>query len=167
MLRRILHPPTDDAPDDAPEDGQPDDAARRQNEPDLASLPIAGITRRRLATVLGVALAAWIVIVFARQVSEAAAATTRAEAMIAANDAKREEIAGLEGELERIQQPRFILQQARGYSLGGSKEVAFTLAAGAPPLDERAPGSAAVRLGAATSVSPLERWLTLLFGPGS
>ena len=96
MLRRILHPPTDDAP----EDGQPDDAARRQNEPDLASLPIAGITRRRLATVLGVALAAWIVIVFARQVSEAAAATTRAEAMIAANDAKREEIARLEGELE-------------------------------------------------------------------
>ena len=163
MLRRILHPPTDDAPDDSP----PDDSVPRQSEPDLAALSIAGITRRRLATVLGVALAAWIVIVFARQVSEAAAATTRAEAMIAANDAKREEIAGLEGELERIQQPRFILQQARGYSLGGSKEVAFTLAAGAPPLDERAPGSAALRLGAAASVSPLERWLTLLFGPGS
>ena len=79
MLRRIFNPPTDDAPDDAPDDGQPDDSARRQSEPDLASLPIAGITRRRLATVLGVALAAWIVIVFARQVSEAAAATTRAE----------------------------------------------------------------------------------------
>ena len=42
--------------------------------------------------------------------------------------ASASEIAGLERELERIQQQRFILQQARGYGLGGSKEIAFTLA---------------------------------------
>jgi hypothetical protein len=139
----------------------------RTPEPDLVALPIVGITRRRMATLLGVFLAGWIVIVFARQVSEASAATGRAEAMIATNAERRAQIAGLERELEQIQQPVFVLQQARGYGLGGSHEVPFSLAAGAPPLAANAPGSAAVRLGAPTSASPLERWLTLLFGPSS
>jgi hypothetical protein len=166
MLRRNPRPPTDEPPDPSPDDATPDVSGGRVPEPDLASLPIAGITRRRLATLLGALLAAWIVVLFARQVSEAAAATARAESMLQANEAKRAEIAGLEQELNRIQQPRFILQQARGYGLGGSKEIAFTLAPGASPLPEDAPGSAAKRVGAETSGSPLEHWLTLLFGPG-
>jgi cell division protein FtsB len=115
---------------------------------------------------LGVLLATWIVIVFARQVSEASAATGRAEAMLAANAAKRDEIAGLERELDSIQQPRYVLQQARAYGLGGPREIPFRLGPDAPPLDANAPGSAASRVGATLSVSPLERWLTLLFGPG-
>ncbi len=98
--------------------------------------------------------------------SEAAAATARAEAMVEANAAKKAEIAGLEQELDRIQQPRFILQQARGYGLGGSREIPFTIAPGASPLPADAPGSAATRVGASTSTSPLDHWLTLLFGPG-
>jgi hypothetical protein len=166
MLRRIFAPPTDDAPDD-PQDRRPDDGADGSpREPDLATLPIAGITRRRLAAGLGVLLAAWIVILFARQVGEAAAATAKAEAMVAANAAKRDEITALERELGRIQHPRFVLQQARGYGLGGSREIPFTLAPGASPLPDDAPGSAARRIGAEPSASPLERWLTLLFGPG-
>jgi hypothetical protein len=45
--------------------------------------------------------------------------------------------------------------------------VPFTLGPGAPALSPDAPGSAAVRLGADTSSpTPLESWLTLLFGPG-
>ena len=130
-------------------------------------MPVAGITRRRLAGALGVVLAAWIVIVVARQVSEAAAATARAEAMVAANDARRTEIAGLEAELRRIQEPRYILQQARGYGLGGAKEIPFTLSPDASPLPNDAPGSASTRVGSDLTVSPLERWLTLLFGPGA
>ena len=166
MLRRNPRPPTDEPPDASPDDATSDVSGGRVPEPDLASLPIAGITRRRLATLLGALLAAWIVVLFARQVSEAAAATARAESMLQANEAKRAEIAGLEQELDRIQQPRFILQQARGYGLGGSKEIPFTLAPGASPLPDDAPGSAARRVGADTSGSPLEHWLTLLFGPG-
>jgi hypothetical protein len=157
MFRRTPQTPTDDAP------GRSDSSP---SEPDLASLSIAGITRRQVAGVLGVLLAVWIVVVFARQVSEASAATTRAEAMIDANIAKRGEVAGLERELKRIQQQRFVLLQARGYGLGGVREVAFTLDTGAPPLGDNAPGSAASRIGAHVSLSPLERWLTLLFGPG-
>ena len=166
MLRRTPHPPTDEPPDERHDGSSPDPDDGRIGEPDLSALPIAGITRRRLATVLGALLAAWIVVLFARQVSEAAAATARAEAMVEANAAKKAEIAGLEQELERIQQPRFILQEARGYGLGGSKEIPFTIAPGASPLPADAPGSAATRVGAPTSTSPLDHWLTLLFGPG-
>ena len=166
MLRRFFLPPADAAPDDAGPDPSFGEVASPSGEPDLAAFPIVVITRRRAAIVLGALLAAWIIILFARQVSEASAATGRAEAMVADNAARRVEIAGLEGELARIQEQRFVLQQARGYGLGGPKEIAFTLAAGAPALAADAPGSAAQRVGARISISPLERWLTLLFGPG-
>ncbi len=164
MLRRFFPTPTDDAPDET--EATPSSGAVSSGEPGLAALPVVGITRRRAAILIGVLLVAWVVILFARQVSEASASTGRAEAMIAANEQKRAELAGLERELERIGQQPFIEQEARAYGLGGSKEIAFTLDAGAPPLDAGAPGSAALRVGARNSVSPLERWLTLLFGPG-
>jgi hypothetical protein len=86
--------------------------------------------------------------------------------MVAENAARTSEIAGLERELQRIQQPRYIVQQARGYGLGSSKEIAFTLGANAPTLPPDAPGSAGLRVGAHNSGTPLESWLTLLFGPG-
>ena len=120
-----------------------------------------------MAILLGVLLGAWIVFVFARQVSEAAAATSRAEAMVVSNDQRAAQVAALQGELERIGDRRFVLQQARAYGLGGEHEIPFSLAAGAPSLPPDAPGSASVRLGAATSGSPLDHWLTLLFGHGS
>jgi len=164
MLRRTPPTPTEDAPDET--DVMPSAGIRgiRASEPDLGTLPVVGITRRRMATLLGVLLAAWIVIVFARQVSEASAATGRAEAMVITNAERRTQIAGLERELQQIQRLPFVLQQARGYGLGDPREIPFSLAAGAPPLAANAPGSAAERLGAPASVSPLERWLTLLFG---
>jgi hypothetical protein len=166
MLRRTPKAPADDAPDETRSAADADDLVIPAGEPDLAALPIVGITRRRLATILGVALSVWILLVFARQVSEASAATGRADAMIAANAARRGEVAGLERELAQIQQPRFVLQQARGYGLGSPREIPFTLEPGAPPLDANAPGSAAQRLGGRSSMTPLERWLTVLFGPG-
>jgi hypothetical protein len=86
--------------------------------------------------------------------------------MVVENAARRSEIAGLERELQRIQQTRFVAQQARGYGLGSSKEIAFTLGASAPTLPPDAPGSAALRVGARNSETPLDSWLTLLFGPG-
>lgn len=134
--------------------------------PDLAALPIAGITRRRMAAVIGVVLAAWIVIVFARQVGEASAATTQAERIATENVQRQGQVAALERELEVIARPRYIAQQARGYGLGSEREIPFALAPDAPALPDDAPGSATVRIGADTDpVSPLERWLTVLFGP--
>lgn len=168
MFRRIAPPPPEDASDETGEDATPEPSAGLRSPgpggPDLATLPIAGITQRRMAILLGALVAAWIVLLFARQVSEASAAASRADAMIAENAVRRAQIAALERELDRIQQPRFILQQARAHGLGGRREIAFTLDPDAPPLPDDAPGSAALRVGAPTAVSPLESWLSILFG---
>jgi cell division protein FtsB len=165
MFRRPPSAPVDDALEVDPgspggRDGQASIA------PNLADLPIAGITRRRMAILLSALLAAWIVVAFARQVGEASDATARAEVIASTNAEMRIEVAALERELELIARQRYIEQQARAYGLGGSRETPFTLAADAPPLPEDAPGSAALRVGARTDgVAPLERWLTVLFGP--
>ncbi len=161
MIRRNVPTPPEDAPDETAEERPSERIV------DLSALPIAGITQRRAAILLGVLLAAWIVLLFARQVGDASAASGRAEAMIVANAVRQAEIAGLERELDRIQQRRFILLQARGHGLGGHNEIAFTLDPGAPSLPDDAPGSAALRVGAAAAVSPLESWLNLLFGSGA
>jgi hypothetical protein len=166
MLRRFFQMPLDDAPDETDATTTAAAGPGSSGEPDLVALPIVGITRRRAAILLGALLAGWIVILFARQVSEASAATGRAETMVADNASRRSEIAGLERELQRIQQQRFVVQQARGYGLGGPREIAFTLGASAPSLPPDAPGSAGLRVGAHTSTTPLDSWLTLLFGPG-
>jgi cell division protein FtsB len=145
----------------------PPDQAPRGAPPDLSTLPIAGITRRRVAVAIGVLLAAWIVLLFARQVGDAAAASTRADVLLASNAQQSARVAALSRELQQIQRARYIDQQARGYGLGMRREVAFTLDPHAPPLPSDAPGSASVRLGSATDDgSPLDHWLTLLFGSG-
>ncbi|HEY6014281.1 MAG TPA: hypothetical protein VIU37_09745 [Candidatus Limnocylindrales bacterium] len=135
-------------------------------EPDLSALPIVGLSQRRLATMVGVLVAAWIIILFARQVGDASAASARADAMIADNAARKAQVAALDRELARIQQSRFVLLQARAHGLGGRNEIAFTLEPDAPPLPSNAPGSAALRVGAPDPVSPLDHWLALLFGSG-
>jgi hypothetical protein len=168
MFRRFVSTPPEDAPDELGDDAPSEPSTGFQpfgpGGPDLSALPIAGITQRRMAILLGALVAAWIILLFARQVSDASAASSRAEAMIAENAVRHGEIAGLERELDRIQQKRFILQQARAHGLGGHKEIAFTLDPEAPPLPADAPGSAALRVGAPTSVTPLESWLSILFG---
>lgn len=171
MFRRTVPSPPEDPAESTEDDGSPEAAGRISpfgprgpSVPDLAALPIAGITQRRLAIIVGALIAAWIVLLFARQVGDAAAASGRAEAMIVENAARHAEIAALERELDRIQQPRFILLQARAHGLGGHREIAFTLDPDAPPLPDDAPGSAALRVGAPAAVGPLESWLRILFG---
>jgi cell division protein FtsB len=151
------------APDGPTSETSPDHASA--GLPDLSALPVVGITRRRMAF-LGAAFATvWIVIIFARQVGEASAATGRVEALREANAQLAAEVAALEREFDLIQGEPYILLQARGFGLGGPRDIAFTLS-GRPELPEDAPGSAAARLGArADPDTPLESWLSLLFGP--
>jgi hypothetical protein len=163
MSRRSSLDPFDDAPDFDP--GVPDDRSVRA-APDLAALPVVGITRRRVAILASAMLAAWIVIAFARQVGEVSAASARAEDIASANAALRIEVGALERELDLIARQRYVEQQGRAYGLGGAREIPFALAKDAPPLPDDAPGSAALRVGAQSEhVAPLERWLTVLFGP--
>ena len=134
--------------------------------PDLSGLPVTGFTRRRMGFLGAGVLAAWVVISFARQVGDASAATSRLQGLEGSNTQLAEQVAGLEREYQLIQADAWVRQQARAYGLGSGREVPFTLGPGAPALGADAPGSAAVRLGAtAVPPTPLESWLTLLFGP--
>jgi cell division protein FtsB len=133
---------------------------------DLTGLTIAGLTRRRVAFLGAAFVAAWIVILFARQVGQASEATQRLRDLDVGNQALTAQVASLERELELIQRQEYILQVARGYGLGRGREIPFTLKPGAPAIPANAPGSASLRLGASDdSQSPLESWLSLLFGP--
>jgi hypothetical protein len=170
MSRPIDPEPLDDAGRDALGHGTDPALADEAVRPtvDLATLPIVGLTRRRMAMIASAMLAAWIVIAFARQVAEASDAANRSQDIATGNAMLSLEVAGMERELDAIARQRFIEQQARAHGVGGVDEIPFTLAADAPSLAPDAPGSAAVRLGAEIEdVSPLERWLTVLFGPST
>ena len=133
---------------------------------DLTGLTVAGLTRRRVAFLVSAFVAAWIVILFARQVGQASEATQRLRDLDGGNQALTAQVASLERELQLIQRQEYILQAARGFGLGRGREIPFTLKPGAQPLPANAPGSASLRLGATdNSQSPLESWLSLLFGP--
>jgi cell division protein FtsB len=134
--------------------------------PDLSGLPVTGFTRRRMGFLGAGVLASWVVISFARQVSDASAATSRLEGLQSSNAQLAGQVAGLESEYQLIQGEAWVRQQARAYGLGSGREVPFTLGPAAPALRSDAPGSAALRLGARpATLTPLESWLTLVFGP--
>lgn len=165
---RAPEPDPDDAPPDAAsvvDDGLGEEGVARR---DLSELPVLGLTRRRTGYLLGVLLACWVLIVFARQVSEAAAASDRAGELRAGNVQLAADVAGLERELELIRKQAFIALEARRYRLGEGREMPFQLANDAPPLAADAPGSTSVKLGAVPATrTPLESWLEVLFGPPS
>jgi cell division protein FtsB len=151
-----------------------DEAATRAVQPpdadapeavDLSGLSIAGITRRRVGWLVAALVAAWIVVVFARQAGETAAASNRADQIARDNAALEEEVAALKSELEIIERPEYVAQQARAYRVGSRQEIPFTLDPSVPDPGPDAPGSAALRVGASEErPTPLESWLSLLFG---
>ncbi len=176
MVRPALSPRASTPAPDAPAEAPSPETAPGPAQPSpvtagalgsLADLPVAGLTRRRIAIVMGAILAAWVILLFARQVGEVGEATARASAMRAENTRLEQEASALEAELALIRRQDYIEQAARAYRLGRPKEIPFTLDENAPPLSTTAPGSAAVRLGTeAVHVTPLEAWTRLLLGGG-
>jgi cell division protein FtsB len=129
---------------------------------------VAGITRRRVGWVAAGLVSVWIVLVFARQVGDATAAASRAAQLAADNAALAAEVHALQGEVELIIKPQYVAIAARGHQLGAAREIPFSLDPSVPAPVDGAPGSASVRLGAQVAQqSPLESWLSLLFGPDS
>jgi cell division protein FtsB len=172
--RRAPKPPVSSAPDElddatsrGPEGGDASGHAGADGI-DLSSLSIAGITKRRVGWVCAALVAAWVVVIFARQASEGAAAAARADQITRDNASLAAEVASLEHELQLIERPAYIAQQARGYDLGTDREIPFTLDPSVPTPGPDAPGSASTRVGADEQrVTPLESWLSLLFGPAN
>jgi cell division protein FtsB len=143
-----------------------DPGAPESLEASLRALPVAGVSRRRLAWIAGAVVTIWVVAVFARQVGDASAAADRAAEVRAQNNALAAEVAALERERDTLQQRSFVEFQARAFGLGNARDRRFTLTANAPSLAPDAPGSASVRLGSMPEAqSPLDSWLSLLFGP--
>jgi len=135
---------------------------------DLSSLSIAGISRRHVAWVAAGLVSAWIVVIFARQAGDAATASARAAQLAADNAALTTEVQRLENEVALVVRPEYVAQEARANQLGGAHEIPFTLDSKVPAPADGAPGSASARLGARDDrKTPLESWLSLLFGPGS
>jgi hypothetical protein len=133
---------------------------------DLSGLTVAGITRRRVGWAAAAFVAIWVVVVFARQVGDAQAATNRAAQLADDNAALAAEVEALQRERDLIVEPRYVAQEARGHQLGAPKEIAFSLDPSVTAPIDGAPGSASARLGAITDrQTPLESWLSLLFGP--
>ncbi len=155
----VTRPPADDAGDAAPDDSV-------AIPPALLGLSVGGLTRRRLAWIAAALVSAWIVIVFGRQVGEASAASSRAEALAVENEAVASDIGALRLELDLVGRPEFVDLAARAERLGTGRERPFSLAPDAPPLGDDAPGSASEALGASQQHRPpVEVWLSLLFGP--
>jgi cell division protein FtsB len=161
-----IEPGDADAPDDSSAD--PADPAKLVQRVDLTGLSIAGITRRRVGWFAAGLMSVWIVIVFARQVGDAAAAANRAAQLADDNAALAAEVKSLQNEADLIVRPEYVALAARGAGLGEPHEIPFTLSPSVPAPVDGAPGWASVRLGATTErQTPLESWLSLLFGPGS
>ncbi len=132
-----------------------------------AHVPRPSLSRRRLAVLVAGFLCLYLVGVFARQVGEAAAASSQADQMRDRNTALEQDLESLRAELELIQQRGFIDSTARGYGLGVAGELTVTLDPNAPPLPADAPGSAGiVSSPAGPREGPLEAWLEALFGGG-
>ena len=147
--------------------------ARRQPQPELqqqiSSLRVQlGYGRRlrpgraQLGLIVLLVIASWVLIGFARTLTQLNTATDR-EAILSAESAQLS--ARLEAgrqELELVQTDAFQGLQARAYGLGSPSERAFSLELGAPAAPPIVP------LGGASSASepqaPLDAWLRLLLG---
>jgi cell division protein FtsB len=146
---------------------EPDEAVSDAGQrADLTGLSVAGITRRRVGWAAAALVAAWIVVLFARQVGDAQAASNQAVQLAADNAALSDEVASLQGELDLIVRPQYVGLEARAHRFGSPREIPFTLDPSVPAPVDGAPGSASARLGAANDrQTPLDSWLSLLFGP--
>jgi len=165
---RRADPDSSSDPDDPSTVDEDASAAGRPERLDLAGFPIIGITRRRVGWAFAGFAAVWIVVVFARQVGDAQAASNRAVQLAADNAALAAEVDALQRETDMIVQPQYVGLEARGYRFGDAKEIPFTLDPSVPAPVDGAPGSASVRLGAAIDrQTPLESWLSILFGPAA
>lgn len=146
-------------------EGSPDDAPRQAPGEPRAPQPrlgVAGLDRRTITVAIGLLVVAWIVLVFARAVSQSNQVAAQAAGLRAEDAAIARQVADRQAELAVIQSPAFIALEARAYGYGTPKEQVFALRPGAPSPPVITP------LGAdpapAGPTRPLDAWLQLLLG---
>ena len=119
-------------------------------------------SRLQLGVVVGIVVALWFVLAFARTMSQLNEATTRTAGVRAENAALTGRLAAAQKEADLLQSDAYLRFAARSFGMGGAGERAFGLAPGAPSPP------AIVPLGQSTAAqqpaTPLDNWLSLLFG---
>ncbi len=117
--------------------------------------------RSHIGLIVVVVIAFWVVLGFARTMTQLNAATERRVVLTAETSALTAAVQAAHRELELVQTDGFLTLQARTFAIGAPGEIAFSLESGAP---DPAP---VVPLGAENSAepqTPLDAWLRLLFG---
>ncbi|MGI8929045.1 MAG: hypothetical protein ACR2H0_06245 [Candidatus Limnocylindrales bacterium] len=118
--------------------------------------------RSHIGLLVVIVVAFWVVLGFARTMTQLNAATERRVVLTAETTALTAQVDAAHRELVLIQTDGFQALQARAFAIGAPGEIAFALEAGAPsPVPVVPLGSE----GAATDPqTPLDAWLKLLFG---
>jgi cell division protein FtsB len=130
----------------------------------LPSLPGRRLrpTRLQLGLVVGIVVALWFVLAFARTMTQLNEATARTDAVRADNAALTQRLAAAQNEADLLQSDAYLRFAARSFGMGNPGERAFGLAPGAPSPPAMVPlGQPPTSQKEAT---PLDSWLSLLFG---
>jgi hypothetical protein len=108
----------------------------------------------------------WLVLVFARALGDVDHATARQQVIASEASALEARLSADKRELALVQTDAFQRLQARAYGLGAAGEVAFSLPQDAPSAPPITPlgGAQAATSSAVEKTSPLDAWLSLLFG---
>jgi hypothetical protein len=118
--------------------------------------------RSHIGLIVLVVIAFWVVLGFARTITQLNAATERQLVLSAETTALTAQLEAGHRELLLVQTDGFQALQARAFAIGAPGEIAFALESGAPapvaivPLGSTGPG--------AEPQTPLDAWLRLLFG---
>lgn len=118
--------------------------------------------RSHVGLIVLLVIAFWVVLGFARTMTQLNTATERQAVLTAETTALTAQLDAGHRELVLVQTDGFLALQARAFGIGAPGEVAFALEAGAPPpvpvvpLGSDGPG--------AEPQTPLDAWLRLLFG---
>lgn len=120
------------------------------------------LTRTHLVAAALVVVAVWVLLGFARTITELNSATDRQSALSDENAALVAQLDAGQRELELVQTDGFQALQARAFGIGAPDEIVFSLEPGAPSPEPVVPlGSNPAR---AVPQTPLDAWLRLLFG---
>ncbi|HEY7599434.1 MAG TPA: hypothetical protein VH741_05870 [Candidatus Limnocylindrales bacterium] len=116
--------------------------------------------RVSIYVIVGVVIAFWVVVAFGRALATLNEANERAAALRAETAALEMRLAQGQAEMELAQTPAFQRMLARALGMAPAGEQAFALEPGAPPP----PAVQPLGTDPAAGRSPLDAWLTLLFG---
>jgi hypothetical protein len=119
-------------------------------------------SRSLVGLIILVVIGFWMVLGFARTITQLNAATDRQVTLSAETAALAARVEAGHRELDLVQTDGFQALQARSFGIGAPGEIAFSLESGAPSPQPIIPLGSAGR--AAQPQSPLDAWLRLLFG---